>query len=241
MTGRRNRRISRPATARTAAATGDRSTLSKLIWNHTKLWIAAVVGVVVAAALPAHWAAISRVLVGWNAAIWIVVPLTYLWMREWDAKQLRARYEEEDPTGPVILVVVVVAALLSVIAIVALLSTLKQVGPAERAAHTVLAALTIVDSWLIVHTLFTLHYADMFYSAPPDQPPLVFPETKAPVFWDFVYFAFTIAVACQTADVTTTQASMRKAVIAQSVIAFLFNISILGFAINVSAGLVGGN
>jgi uncharacterized membrane protein len=61
-----------------------------------------------------------------------------------------------------------------------------------------------------------------------------------PVFWDFAYFSFTIAAACQTADVLTTRRSIRKVVIAHELISFLFNASILGFAINVTAGLIGG-
>jgi uncharacterized membrane protein len=60
-----------------------------------------------------------------------------------------------------------------------------------------------------------------------------------PIFWDFAYFSFTIAAACQTADVSTTQQVIRKVVIAHALISFLFNASILGFAINVSAGLFG--
>jgi len=61
-----------------------------------------------------------------------------------------------------------------------------------------------------------------------------------PVFWDFAYFSFTIAAACQTADVSTTRASIRKIVVAHELVSFLFNASILGFAINVTAGLIGG-
>ena len=60
-----------------------------------------------------------------------------------------------------------------------------------------------------------------------------------PVFWDFAYFSFTIAAACQTSDVSTTQTSMRKLVFAHTLVSFLFNASILGFAINVTAGLFG--
>ena len=77
--------------------------------------------------LPSHWGWICRVLVGWNGAIFVLVPFTYLWMRKLDAKALRAKYVEEDPTGPVILLVTVVGALLSVLGIIALLSTAKQV------------------------------------------------------------------------------------------------------------------
>jgi uncharacterized membrane protein len=141
----------------------------------------------------------------------------------------------------VILLIVVAAALLSVMSIVMLLSNMKQVDPADRAAHLALAALTIVNSWLLVPSLFTLHYADMFYSSAPQDAPLSFPNTTEPLFWDFVYFSFTIAAACQTSDVSTNDSGVRRVVVAQSIVAFFFNLSILGFAVNVTAGLLSGN
>jgi uncharacterized membrane protein len=242
MRGRRNRRVTRPANAAAAAATraANRSTWDMLIWNHLKLWAAALVGVILVFALPAHWTWTCRVLVGWNGAMLVLVPLTYIWMRRLDARQLRAKYAEEDPTAPVILLVVVTGALLSVLAIVALLSTAKQVPSAERIGHLILSTMTIVNSWALVHTMFTIRYADMYYSVPEGEPsPMLFPDTAEPLFWDFVYFSFTIGVACQTADISTRQTDIRKTVTVHSVIAFAFNLAILGFAINVSAGLVG--
>ena len=231
--------MSRPAVAAQAV---NRSTWDMLVWNHTKLWIALLSGIVISLALPAHLAGISRVLAGWDAAIMVFTPLVYIRMRHLDAGQLRAHYEEEDPTGPVILLVVVIAALLSVVAIVALLAPLKQVAADQRVAHLSLAALTIVSSWLLVHTMFSLHYADMYYSVADGQPPpLSFPQTPKPLFWDFLYFSFTIGVACQTADVATTQTEIRRTVTVHSIIAFAFNLLVLGFAITVSAGLLGTN
>jgi uncharacterized membrane protein len=213
-----------------------------LIWNHVKLWIAVAVGLFLIFASPSHWGGIARVLVGWNGAILVLVPLTYVWMRKLDARALRAKYIEEDPTAPVILLVTVIAALASVMGIIALLSTAKQFPPGVRAAHFLIACLTIVNSWALVHTMFTIRYADMFYSVlDGDQPPLAFPDTAEPLFWDFVYFAFTIGVACQTADVSTRQTDMRRMVIIHSSISFFFNLVILGFAINVSAGLLNGS
>lgn len=223
-----------------AAVPAGRSTWNMLVWIHTKVWIAAVVGIVLAAALPASWSVITRILTGWNGAVLVLVPLTYFRLRRLDARELRAHYEEEDPTAPVIIIVVVIAALLSLLAIIGLLSTVKQGPPAERIAHLMLATLTIVSSWFLVHTMFTLRYADMYYSVPQGAlPPLRFPETPEPLFWDFLYFSFTIGVACQTSDVSTTQTQIRNTVTIHSIIAFVFNVSVLGFAINVSAGLLG--
>jgi uncharacterized membrane protein len=206
--------------------------------NHAKLWVAVLVGATICIALPHPWAVLTRALVGWNAAVLVLLPMTYLHLKGLDGKQLRERYRADDPSASVILLVVVGAAILSVAAIVAFLATLKSVPPHDKVAHILLAALTIIDSWLLVPTVFTVHYADMFYSAEPGEQPLRFPETPEPVFWDFAYFSFTIAAACQTADVATTQVAIRRVVIAQSIISFLFNLAILGFAINVTAGLL---
>jgi uncharacterized membrane protein len=224
----------------TAASKRSRSTASMLVWNHTKLWLALGLGVLIFLLSPGAWSGLTRVLVAWNGAAIFMLVFTYFRTRRLDGKQLRAKYEEDDPTGPVLLLVVVTAALLSVMAIVALLSTVKPLGLLERGAHAALATLTILDSWALVPMLFTLHYADIYYSAAPDKPPLLFPQTAEPRFSDFVYFSFTIAVACQTADVATGQVGIRPSVIAHSIISFFFNVSILGFAINVSAGLLGG-
>ena len=209
-------------------------------FQHIKLLTSIVAGVVLFFVLPVHLSLVARVLVSWNGGAILFLVWVFVWMSGCSAEQLYMRYKEEDETAALILVVVTCAALLSLVAIVLLLSTVKQVAGTERALHIGLAALTVMSSWLLVPTMFTLHYADAFYSASDDDRPLLFPQTRRPVFWDFAYFSFTIAAACQTADVSTANTSIRKTVLAHSVIAFVFNASILGFAVNISAGLLSG-
>jgi uncharacterized membrane protein len=215
--------------------------MNKLILGHPRLWTSVAVGVVIYFLLPAHWSVLSRVLLCWNCGVALFLGLMFIWMTHLTAEQICTRYIEEDETAPILLVVVILAALLSLVAIVEPLATMKQVAGNERIPHFVLAAFTLVNSWILVPTMFTTHYADMFYSAPEQDRPLRFPETPMPVFWDFAYFSFTIAAACQTADVSTLHAGVRKSVLAHTLISFLFNASILGFAINVTAGLIGGS
>jgi uncharacterized membrane protein len=209
-------------------------------FHHIKLLTSIVVGVALFFAFPAHWGTIARVLVSWNCGVTLFLVWVFAWMSSCSAEQLYLRYREDDETAMVILVNVIVAALLSLVAIVALLSTVRHVAGFEKAMHISLAAVTVMSSWLLVPTMFTLHYADAFYSATDEDRPLLFPQTRQPVFWDFAYFSFTIAAACQTADVATANTSIRRAVLAQSLIAFVFNASILGFAVNISAGLFAG-
>jgi uncharacterized membrane protein len=211
----------------------------KLVRYHPRMWIALGVGAAAFFCLPSNWSGLSRLLVSWDAGVTLFLVLIYVWMSRLTAEQICSQYIEEDETAPIILVVVTAAALLSLVAIVEPLATLKQVSGRERVGHFAMTAVTLIDSWMLVPTMFTTHYADMFYSVEKTERPLSFPQTEMPAFWDFAYFSFTIAAACQTADVLTTRSSIRKVVIAHELISFLFNASILGFAINVTAGLIG--
>jgi uncharacterized membrane protein len=214
--------------------------MKDLLLRHPRLWISCSAGVVLFLCLPAGWSTLSRILTAWNGGALLFLVLVVSWMSRLSAHQICERYVEEDESAPFILLAVTVAALISLVAIVEPLAKIRTVTGDERLWHFVLAALTLMSSWLLVPTMFTTHYADLYYSAAADERPLRFPETSTPVFWDFAYFSFTIAAACQTSDVSTAGSHMRKIVLIQTLISFLFNASILGFAINVTAGLLGG-
>lgn len=215
--------------------------MKNLFLMHPRMWASILGGFALFSFLPRDWSALSRVLVCWNSGVLLFLVLVCIWMTRLSAAQICTRYVEEDESAPFILVAVLIAAVASLFAILEPLATIKQVSGSVRIAHFALAALTLVDSWILVPVMFTTHYADRFYSVKADDRPLRFPNTPEPVFWDFAYFSFTISAACQTADVATENASIRKVVIAQTLISFLFNASILGFAVNVTAGLIGGS
>jgi uncharacterized membrane protein len=210
----------------------------QFIHRHLRLWIALILGIGSFFLLPQGSSVISRLLISWDIGVLIFLVTIYSWMRGLTAEQIFCHYVDEDPSGPVILVVVIVAAVLSLLAIVEPLTTLRHAAHGARVYHFALAAITLINSWLLVPTMFTMHYADMFYSAPPKDRPLSFPQTDMPAFWDFAYFSFTISAACQTADVSTTRVSIRRVVIFHEVLSFAFNVAIVGFAINITAGLI---
>jgi len=211
-------------------------TMKKFFHHHIRLMSSAAAGLVIYFVLPHAWEPLTRVLIGWNAGVLLFLGLACKLMFSLNAIQLCKKYQEEDETAPLILVISIVSAVLAMASIVMFLSGL---GSEAKGPHIALAALTVIDTWVLIPTMFTLHYADMYYSVGPKERPLRFPDSDEPVFWDFAYFSFTISAACQTADVSTAQGTIRKVVIAHSVLSFFFNASILGFAINVTAGMIG--
>lgn len=210
----------------------------RLLRRHPRLWTAVAAGIVVFLLLPMSQPLSVRMLVGWDCGVTLFLVAIYLWMRRFTPEQICSHYVEEDPSAAVILAAVTAAALLSLIAIIQPLVTIRHLAHDQRVWRFALAAVTLIDSWLLVPTMFTMHYADLFYSAPPGNRPLQFPRTEMPAFWDFAYFSITIAAASQTADVSTTTASIRRVVILHEIVSFAFNIAVLGFAINITAGLV---
>ena len=93
---------------------------------------------------------------------------------------------------------------------------------------------TLALAWLFSNTIYALHYAHLAYRHPERGClGLEFPGTKIPVYWDFVYFAFTCGMAFATSDVQITSQHIRKVVTVHSLAAFAFNIGVLAFTINV--------
>jgi uncharacterized membrane protein len=106
--------------------------------------------------------------------------------------------------------------------------------------HGALAVSTVLSAWLLLPMVFTLSYAAQYHLGGA-RASLRFPEAEEgfnPHYSDFLYFAFTIAVAAQTSDVCVTSSAMRRLVLLQAVLSFAFNTAILALAVNIAAGLL---
>ena len=203
-----------------------------------RLVIAVLTGVVVAAVSPSAMGLVSRGLMGWNVGVWLYLALVVMMMLRADHTHLRRVAAARAENAPVVMLVVVVAAMVSLAGIVAELSAAKVTGTAHAWPHLLFALLTVVGSWLLIPIDFTLTYASLYYVA--DKPGLVFPDLDPafePHYSDFLYFAFTIAVASQTADIAVASPAMRRLVLLHAIVSFAFNTAILAFAINVAAGM----
>ncbi|MDB5941630.1 MAG: hypothetical protein JWQ13_1196 [Ramlibacter sp.] len=199
-----------------------------------------LLGAVAWALLPEAWTVSTRALVAWNASVWpYLASMAWLMLRSPPAR-VRAIAEQEDASSAAVVAIVSAAAMLSLVAIVADLAVAKG-GGREGMLAVVLPLATVTSSWFLLGVIYTFHYAHLFYEAPQDRRPLRFPEQlELPSYRDFLYFSFTISAAVQTSDVTVQSTPMRGTVLAQSVLSFFFNAAILGLAVNIAAGVVGG-
>jgi uncharacterized membrane protein len=205
--------------------------------THPRLTIATLSGALIGFFIPAD--PIMRTLIGWNSGVWLYLVM-FAWMTLTSkASQVKRTALVEDENAALVLVTICVAAIASLAAIGLVLAGSKELPPDLRLLHYVLTGLTIISSWLLIGAIFALHYARLFYTNEDTEPTLRFADgEKAPDYWDFLYFSFTISVAVQTSDVGVASRALRRVVLGHSLIGFLFNTAILGFSINVAAGLI---
>ncbi len=217
------------------------TTLRRLYVSRPRLFIALGVGVVAGFAIPLRDAdPVMHALVGWNVAVYLYLAIIWLMMMRADDEDVRGFAKKQDEKAYVILIALSLAALMSLVAIVIELAGAGK-GSGDRPFHITMTALTVVGSWFLIPTVFGLHYAHEYYEGGRGHKILLFPGTDPkPNYWDFMYFSFTIAVAFATSDVQVTTRAMRRLVLAQSVLAFFFNASVLALSINISASLVAG-
>jgi uncharacterized membrane protein len=130
---------------------------------------------------------------------------------------------------------------LTAVIMVTILTAVGSELTQRQAPDSLAVALIVVTlglAWCFSNLIYAIHYAHLYYDDSKgggDRAGVVFPQTKTPDYWDFVYFAFTLGMTFQTSDVEITDSQWRKVVIFHCVAAFVFNIGIVAFSINILA------
>jgi uncharacterized membrane protein len=180
---------------------------------------------------------ITRALIGWDGGvIFFLCAMVFVVMRDVDIASMKRRAIDHDEGGHLILLMSILASVASIGALIAELSEAKT-NP-QGGWRVVLAAGTVVLSWLFVQIVFAVHYAHIYYLAKENGAPkggLEFGVAGEPDYWDFVHFAVVLGTASQTADIVFTSKEMRRIGTVHTIVAFGFNTAILATMINLAA------
>ena len=201
----------------------------------TRVAMAAVAGVCagILVALPADWQA--GLLVGWDVAA--VVYVVWSWASIWhrDAAATARLALREDPGRAVADVLLLVASVASVLAIALVITAGKSSGFVARDARAALAVASVALSWTVVQTVFTFHYARLYYGHPVGG--IDFNQQDPPRFSDFAYLAFTLGMTFQVSDTDLQNPTVRARALQHALLSYLLGAVILATAINLVAGL----
>jgi uncharacterized membrane protein len=196
--------------------------------------IAAVVAFVVAWFVP--WQ--LTLLVGWDVTAVLVVGSVWLTIGVFTSEQTKEFATQEDDTRAGTHFLLLGAALVSLVGVVLAFLKGNQGAHRQEVLLESFGVLTIACSWLLVHTVFALRYAHLYYTEPEGGIDFKSQGAEDPDYVDFAYTAFTVGMTFQVSDTDITRREMRHQVLRHALISFLFGAVILATTVNVVASLL---
>lgn len=169
------------------------------------------------------------VLAGFDLAALLFLASLVPLLKQGQAARMRARAARNDANRAVLLV------FCGIVLFVVLVAVGGELRGRTSTVTIALVVGTLILAWLFSNIVYALHYAHLFYSAGADGDVggLQFPDTAEPDYWDFLYFAVTLGMTFQTSDVAIASRRMRRVVTGQCLAAFLFNLGVIAFTVNV--------
>jgi uncharacterized membrane protein len=214
----------------TTTKTDKRTTVSR-----SRLIVMLASGIVagVAAGILLGW--VYAPTIGWAVAC--IVYISWVWgsMATGDDRETAERARREDPTSRVSELLIIIGSVLSLVAVIILIFVAKDAHGVTKVLVPILALFSVGLSWFLVHTLFTLRYARLYFAG--KRGGINFNQTDAPRFIDFAYLAFTIGMTYQVSDTNIEQFAIRSLALRQGLLSYLFGAIILASTINLVSGL----
>lgn len=190
---------------------------------------------------PAELDMLTRLVLGWDAYAAVALALIWLAILTVPVREIRRVASCEDLSRSLSMGFVLVAAFASLLAVVALLNTMKELPARALARHVALCVAAVLLGWALLHTVFTLRYAHLYYDLDTDggEGGILFPGSAfEPDYTDFAYFAFVIGMTAQTADVSISGRRIRRTALLHGVVSYGFNTAIVALSISGLAGVL---
>jgi uncharacterized membrane protein len=194
-------------------------------------------GVVAATAALLHSPAVG-LLVGWDTAAVLYVGWLSFVVLGRDADQTARRARTTDPDRLSTDVALLSAAVASLGAVAVVLLRAPADGSLLEFVQVGFGVVSVVLSWAMVHMLYTLRYAALYYGPPGGG--IDFKSADLPTYRDFAYVAFTVGMTFQVSDTDLNSAAVRRTVLRHALLSYLFGTGILATTVNLVASLRGG-
>ena len=204
--------------------------------SHHRFGISFAIGLGAFATMNVRGPARLDLVSGWDAFSLTFLVLAWFRMARAQPRALAHLARLQHTSRTLFFLVVLTGAVASLAAVASFLSAAKASAGIERSTNIAIAVGTVVLSWLLVHTLFALYYAYLFYRNPQYPGGLAFPGTQRPDSSDLVYFSFVVGMTSQVSDVQISAQPIRRWATLHGVLSFGFNAAILGLSINIISG-----
>jgi uncharacterized membrane protein len=201
----------------------------------TQLLVSGAIGVVAGVVVTAIASLTFGALIGWDVAALVYLVWVWLTIAPLGQRETARLAEREDPTRATADLLVLSAATASLLAVGAILAQVGQLDTTAGLARFALGLVSVVLSWAVVHTVYTLRYARMYYYG--EDGGVNFNDAEPPCYTDFAYLSFTIGMTFQVSDTDLETKDFRRVALRHALLSFVFGTGIVATTINLVASL----
>lgn len=204
-----------------------------------KLLIAAIIAAIIYFIVMAiRMDALTHFMIAWDTFSVCMIVMSWITFSITNSKQIREQSRVQDPKNSIVFIVVLVATVAGFLAVLLLIISKNNLSHDDW--RLPVAILGMLLSWILIHTIFTLRYAHIFYGDHKTNPKthaggLDFPGDERPEYLDFAYFSFVLGMTFQVSDVQITSKRFRKLALIHSLLSFIFNTIMIALTINLIA------
>lgn len=181
-------------------------------------------------------------LLAWDSFLVTYLLLVFRMFVKTGSEDIKKQAHEQYERKRTMLVLILITSFISMIAIINEMRISAEFEGWLSTLHVCITFMTLIVSWLFIHTLFALYYAHGYYDDNPDDKyPLDFPYENNPDYWDFLYFALGIGATGGVSDISFTSKKLRRVGTFHSVLSFFFNTAVLSLVMEMMGALVSPN
>jgi uncharacterized membrane protein len=179
--------------------------------------------------IPLLWVTFALTFIITSAIVFFKLPVS----------EIVKKANQEDGSRVFVFVSILVSSFASMLTVLSLMLSDKM--HTQQTLTAITSIIGMIVSWVLVHTIFTFHYANMYYSKhignKADDSPLIFPGKIKPDYLDFAYFSFVIGMTFQVSDVEISSQRIRRIALVHGLLSFTLNTFVVALTINLIAGL----
>lgn len=186
---------------------------------------------------PRSWPLELRGLVAWNTAVACYLALAWRVILGCDAAHTRRLSTRQDDARPTINALLLLSSFASIGGVLGALTKAEQIKGALATALTVAAMATVASSWLLINTIYALHYTRLYYAGGRGSG-IDFHGDEPPDYLDFCYLAFAVGATFGATDSEIGGRIIRRTILKHSILSFTYATVVVALAISVVTDII---
>lgn len=200
-----------------------------------RLVVMAAAGIVVATIATVRGSGDHAFVFGWAVASLVYVTWIWLVIGRMNPQSTASHAATEDPVRGVAEVLILATSVASLAAVASLLVQARSASDTRSGVFAAMALGSVALSWLLIHTLYTLRYARLYFEGTPGG--IDFNTDHPPRYVDFAYVSFSLGMTFQISDTNLLSSAFRSTALRHALLSYVFGTVVVATTINLAVSL----